>query len=67
MTDLFRSYRLSEWVSAILVVASALIVGRYAAIGMTPEQWACGAFAIAGSVGLAVMVRVWPAPQRVEE
>lgn len=67
MTDLFRSLRVSEWGSATLVVASAMIVGRYAAIGMTPQQWACGAFAVAGSVGVAVMVRVWPAPARVQD
>jgi hypothetical protein len=69
MTDLFQSFRLSEWGSATLVIASAMIVGRYAAIGMTPQQWACGVFAVAGSVGVAVMVRVWPAPQpaRIED
>ncbi|OYX35473.1 MAG: hypothetical protein B7Y99_03765 [Caulobacterales bacterium 32-69-10] len=67
MTELFRAFRFSEWGSAALVVASALIVGRYAALGMTPQQWACGLFAVAGSVGVAVMVRVWPAPRQVEE
>jgi hypothetical protein len=66
MSDLVRAYRLSEWGSAILVVVSALIVGRYAAIGMDSQQWACGAFAVMGSVAVAVMVRVWPAPARVE-
>jgi hypothetical protein len=63
----FRSVRLSEWGSASLVIASSLIVGRYAAIGMSPTQWACGAFAVAGSVAVAVMVRAWPAPQRAQD
>ena len=69
MTELFRSFRLAEWGTCALVIASAMIVGRYAALGMTPQQWACGAFAVVGSVGVAVMVRAWPAPQgrQIEE
>jgi hypothetical protein len=69
MTDLFRSFRFAEWGTCALVIASAMIVGRYAAIGMNPQQWACGVFAVAGSVAVAVLVRVWPAEQaqRIEE
>jgi hypothetical protein len=67
MADLIRAYRLSEWGSAALVILAALIVGRYAAIGMSPQQWACGAFAVLGSVSVAVMVRIWPTPQRIEQ
>ena len=58
------SFPIAEWGSALLVVVAAWIVGRYAADGLTPMQWACGAFAILGSIGVAVMVRVWPAPAR---
>jgi hypothetical protein len=67
MISLIRSPRFAEWGSAALVVVAALVVGRYAAIGMSPAQWACGVFAVLGSVSVAVMVRAWPAPQRAEE
>ncbi|HTI67481.1 MAG TPA: hypothetical protein VL460_08070 [Caulobacteraceae bacterium] len=66
MVRLIRSPRVAEWGSAALVVVASLVVGRYAAIGMSPEQWACGVFSVLGSVGVAVMVRAWPAPQRAE-
>ena len=67
MPRYFTPTQLAEWGSAALVVAAALIVGRYAAIGMSPTQWACGVFAVVGAVGVAVMVRVWPAQQGAEE
>lgn len=67
MNSSIRSSTLAEWGSAILVVAASLIVGRYAAIGMSPTQWACGAFAILGSVSVAVMVRTWPQPARATD
>ena len=67
MQSLLRSPLFAEWGSAALVIVSALIVGRYAAIGMTPHQWASGAFAILGSISVAVMDRIGPSPQRVEE
>lgn len=67
MLSLLHHPRFAEVASAALVVVSALIVGRYAAIGMTPDQWACGLIAVLGSVSVAVMVRVWPAEQRLEE
>lgn len=65
MQRLFSSVSFAQWGSAILVVIASMIVGRYAALGMDPVQWACGVFAILGSVSVAVMVRVWPAPARV--
>jgi hypothetical protein len=49
----------------MLVVVASWIVGRYAAQGLTPVQWACGIFAILGSISVAVMVRLWPAPEKV--
>ena len=67
MLSLLRSPLVAEWGSAALVIVSALIVGRYAALGMTSAQWACGAFAILGSVSVAVMVRIWPTPQQAQE
>ena len=67
MNSVFRSSTLAEWGSAILVVIASVIVGRYAAMGMSPTQWACGAFAILGSVSVAVMVRVWPEPARATQ
>ena len=67
MPRYFTQTQLAEWGSAALVIAAALIVGRYAAIGMSPTQWACGAFSVVGAVSAAVMVRVWPAQQSAEE
>jgi hypothetical protein len=67
MNSLIRSSSFAEWGSALLVVIASLIVGRYAAMGMSPNQWACGVFAILGSVSVAVMVRVWPEPARANE
>lgn len=46
--------------SAALVFISGALTGHYAAIGMTPVQWAGGAAAVLGSVTVAVAVRVWP-------
>ena len=51
---------LVDWASASLVVMSAGLAGHYAAIGMTPVQWAGAATAVLGSVTVAVAVRVWP-------
>jgi hypothetical protein len=58
------SPRAAEIGSALLVVFASWVVGRYAAQGLEPMQWACGVFAILGSISVAVMVRIWPAPQR---
>jgi hypothetical protein len=66
MLKFLLSPRAAELGSALLVIVASWIVGRYAADGFTPTQWACGVFAILGSISVAVMVRIWPAPQKVE-
>ncbi|WP_394760545.1 hypothetical protein [Phenylobacterium sp.] len=48
--------------SGALVAISGGLAGHYAALGMTPIQWAGAACAVLGSVTLAVAVRVWPTP-----
>jgi hypothetical protein len=65
MLKLLSSPRFAEIGSALLVVIASWIVGRYAAQGLSPIQWACGIFAIMGSISVAIMVRLWPAPVRV--
>lgn len=50
---------LIDWGSASLVVICGGLAGHYAAIGMTPVQWAGAATAVLGSVTVAVAVRVW--------
>jgi hypothetical protein len=49
-----------------LVIISGGLAGHYAAIGMTPVQWAGAVAAVLGSVTLAVAVRVWPLPQKAK-
>lgn len=66
MLRFLLSPRAAEIGSALLVVLASWVVGRYASHGLSPLQWACAAFAILGSISVAVMVRVWPAPQKVE-
>ena len=51
---------LVDWASASMVVISGGLAGHYAAIGMTPIQWAGAATAVLGSVTVAVAVRIWP-------
>jgi hypothetical protein len=46
--------------SAAMVFISGALTGHYAAMGMTPVQWAGAAAAVLGSVTVAVAVRVWP-------
>ena len=65
MLRFLSSPRFAEFGSVLLVIVASWIVGRYAAQGLSPAQWACGIFAIAGSIGVAIMVRVWPAPAKV--
>ena len=55
----------AEWGSALLVFASGGAAGHYASLGMTPMQWVGAAVAVVGSVTVAVMIRVWPAPEKV--
>lgn len=55
---------IAEYGSAGLVLLSGASAGHFAAVGMTPVQWAGAAAAVLGSVTVAVAVRVWPAPIR---
>jgi len=57
---------LVDWATASLVVMSGGLAGHYAAVGMTPVQWAGAACAVLGSVTVAVAVRIWPAPARAQ-
>jgi len=52
----------ANWASAILVVIVSGLAGQLAAHGMNAVQWLGAALAVLGSITLAVMVRVWPAP-----
>jgi drug/metabolite transporter (DMT)-like permease len=49
-----------EWGSALLVVGVGALAGRYAAQGMTPQQWMGAVLAVLAAVSLAVGARVWP-------
>jgi hypothetical protein len=51
-----------RWATAILVVVISGLAGQFAAQGMNLVQWLGAILAVLGSVTLAVMVRVWPAP-----
>jgi hypothetical protein len=53
------SKELIDWASASLVVICGGLAGHYAAMGMTPVQWAGAVTAVLGSVTVAVAVRVW--------
>ena len=64
MSQLLKSIQFSNWGSALLVILASAIVGHQAAMGMDSQQWACAVFAVLGSVSVAVMVRVWPAPAK---
>ncbi len=57
---------LIEWGSALLVVVCGALAGHYASLGMSPVQMAGAAVAVLGSVTVAVAVRVWPVPAKVE-
>jgi len=56
-----RTLQGAQWASSIMVVLVSGLVGQFAAIGMNPAQWAGALLAMAGSIALAVMLRVWPA------
>jgi hypothetical protein len=56
----------AEWGSAVLVFASGGMAGHYASLGMSPIQWAGAAVAVAGSVTVAILVRVWPSPDKAQ-
>jgi hypothetical protein len=64
---MITSKELIDWATASLVVLCGALAGHYAAVGMTPVQWAGAAASVLGSVTVAVAVRVWTpakAPQR---
>nr|MEA2796991.1 hypothetical protein [Phenylobacterium sp.] len=66
---MITSKELVDWASAALVVICGGLAGHYAAMGMTPVQWAGAATSVLGSVTVAVAVRIWmpakaKAPQR---
>jgi hypothetical protein len=67
MLSFLKSSQASYWGTTALVVVASAIVGREAAHGMDATQWLCSAFAILGSVSAAVMVRVWPEPQKIDD
>jgi hypothetical protein len=65
MFKLIRSPDFSLGASAAAIVVVAGLVGQYAARGMNADQWFYGLVAIAGTITLAVVLRCWPAPQKV--
>jgi hypothetical protein len=50
-----------------LVMITAGLLGQFAAQGISPQQWLAGLTAVAGSIGLAVLIRVWPAPVAADD
>ncbi len=57
---------LAKWAAAALVVLCGGLAGHYAALGMSPVQWAGALSAVLGSVSLAVTLHVWPATAKVQ-
>ena len=66
MLNWLRTAGFAEFGSAILVFITAAVIGHEAAIGMNASQWMAGGVSVLGSVGLAVMVHVWPAKPRAK-
>lgn len=61
---MIKSDELTKWAAACLVILCGGLAGHYAALGMTPVQWAGALCAVLGSVTVAVAIHVWPAPAR---
>jgi hypothetical protein len=57
---------LVDWASASMVIITGGLAGHYAAMGMTPVQWAGAVSAVLGSVTVAVAVRVWPVEAKAQ-
>jgi ABC-type uncharacterized transport system permease subunit len=57
---------LAKWAAACLVVLCGGLAGHYAALGMTPLQWAGAVSAVLGSVSIAVALHVRPAPEKAQ-
>jgi hypothetical protein len=55
-----RSPAFAQYGSALLVFVTAAIVGHQAAVGMNFVQWTGAAVSVMGSIGVAVMIHVWP-------
>jgi hypothetical protein len=55
-----------EYGSAGLVLLSGATAGHYAALGMSPVQWAGATAAVLGSITVAVAVRVWETPVKAK-
>ncbi|HEX6866282.1 MAG TPA: hypothetical protein VF122_03525 [Caulobacteraceae bacterium] len=55
---------LAKLASVALVIVTSGLAGQFAAQGMNAVQWLGATLAVLGSVTLAVMIRVWPAPAR---
>ena len=62
MFQQWRSQDAAKLASAILVILVSGLAGQFAAQGMNAVQWLGAVLAVLGSVTLAVIVRVWPAP-----
>lgn len=59
-----RTDEAAKLASIILVILVSGLAGQFAAHGMNLVQWLGAVLAVLGSVTLAVMIRVWPAPAR---
>ena len=66
MFQRLRSEEAAKIASVILVILTSGLAGQFAAHGMNLVQWLGAILAVLGSVTLAVMIRVWPAPARAE-
>jgi len=49
--------------SLFLAVFSTGLAAQLASVGMSPTQWLGAAIAVAGSLGVAAAVRLWPQPE----
>ncbi len=58
------SQKTAEMGTTALVLVSAALAGHQAALGMNQAQVMGAATAILGSVMAAVMVRIWPMPEK---
>ena len=62
MFQQWRPQDAAKLATAILVILVSGLAGQFAAQGMNAVQWLGAILAVLGSVSLAVIVRVWPAP-----
>ena len=64
MFERLKSEDAAKLASVALVILTSGLAGQFAAHGMNLIQWLGAILAVLGSVSLAVMIRVWPAPAR---